>query len=122
MSSRSRTVNWCRTDGHGSSLRAAVEGSPVAAGSTSVQTLNRLRRSRKPKRPAKHSGEPRWVRTGELTTSTFERYTGDKLKEGRSPKSVRNDLVLLGLMFKQARRWRWVSENPLELVEPPPAD
>ena len=22
-------------------------------------------------------------------------------------------------MFKTARRWRWVSENPLELVEPP---
>lgn len=52
----------------------------------------------------------------------FERYAADKIKAGRSPKSVRNDLTLLGLMFKQARRWRWVSENPLELVEPPPAD
>ena len=50
----------------------------------------------------------------------FARYAADKLKEGRSPKSVRNDLVLVGLMFKTARRWRWVQENPLELVEPPP--
>jgi integrase len=50
----------------------------------------------------------------------FERYAATKLAAGRSPKSVRNDLVLLGLMFKTARRWRWVSENPLELVDPPP--
>jgi hypothetical protein len=26
------------------------------------------------------------------------------------------------LIFKTARRWRWVSENPLELVELPPLD
>ena len=51
---------------------------------------------------------------------SFERYAADQLAEGRSAKSVRNDLVLLGLMFKTARRWRWVSENPLELVDPPP--
>lgn len=50
----------------------------------------------------------------------FERYAADKLKAGLSPKTVRNHLALLGLMFKQARRWRWVSENPLDLVEPPP--
>ena len=49
----------------------------------------------------------------------FERYAGDKLAAGLSPKTVRNHLVLAGLMFKTARRWRWVSENPLELVEPP---
>ena len=49
----------------------------------------------------------------------FERYAGDKIAAGLSPKSVRNHLVLAGLMFKTARRWRWVSENPLELVEPP---
>jgi integrase len=49
----------------------------------------------------------------------FERYAGDKIGAGLSPKSVRNHLVLAGLMFKTARRWRWVSENPLELVEPP---
>ena len=50
----------------------------------------------------------------------FERYAATKLAAGRSAKSVRNDLVLLGLMFKTARRWRWVSENPLDLVDPPP--
>jgi integrase len=49
----------------------------------------------------------------------FERYAGDKIAAGLSPKSVRNHLVLAGLMFKTARRWRWVSENPLELVEAP---
>lgn len=49
----------------------------------------------------------------------FERYAGQKIAAGLSPKTVRNHLVLAGLMFKTARRWRWVSENPLELVEPP---
>jgi integrase len=53
---------------------------------------------------------------------TFERYCGDKLKEGLSPKTVRNHLTLMGLMFRQARKWRWVSENPLELVDPPPLE
>lgn len=50
----------------------------------------------------------------------FERYAADKLKSGLAPKTVRNHLALLGLMFKQALRWRWISENPLGLVEPPP--
>jgi hypothetical protein len=30
----------------------------------------------------------------------FERYASEKLDEGLSPKTVRNHLVLLGLMFK----------------------
>jgi integrase len=50
----------------------------------------------------------------------FERYVVRKLRAGLSPKTVRNHLVLLGLIFKTARRWRWVTENPLELVDPPP--
>lgn len=50
----------------------------------------------------------------------FERYAGEKMAGGLSPKTVRNHLVLAGLMFKTARRWRWVCENPLELVDPPP--
>jgi len=50
----------------------------------------------------------------------FERYAADKIDEGLSPKTVRNHLALLGLIFKTARRWRWVAENPLELVDPPP--
>jgi integrase len=48
-----------------------------------------------------------------------ERYAAGKIADGLSPKTVRNHLVLLGLMFRSARRWRWVTENPLELVEKP---
>ena len=51
---------------------------------------------------------------------TFERYAAAKIGQGLSPKTVRNHLTLLGLMFKTARRWRWVAENPLDLVERPP--
>ena len=51
----------------------------------------------------------------------FERYAVAKMRDGLSPKTVRNHLVLLGLMFRTARRWRWVSENPLDLVEKPAA-
>jgi integrase len=51
----------------------------------------------------------------------FERYAGEKIKAGLSPKTVRNHLTLLGLVFRQARKWRWVSENPLELVDKPSA-
>jgi integrase len=50
---------------------------------------------------------------------TIERYAAEKIAAGLSPKTVRNHLVLLGLMFRSARRWRWVSENPLDLVEKP---
>ena len=58
---------------------------------------------------------------GRLSQSpeAFERYAADKIASGLSPKTIRNHLVLLGLMFRSARRWRWVSENPLELVEKP---
>lgn len=49
----------------------------------------------------------------------FDRYVSAKLDDGLSAKTIRNHLVLLGLIFKMARRWRWVSENPLELVDPP---
>jgi integrase len=49
----------------------------------------------------------------------FERYAANKIANGLSPKTVRNHLVLLGLMFRSARRWRWVAENPMELVEKP---
>jgi site-specific recombinase XerD len=50
----------------------------------------------------------------------WERYAATKLDAGLAAKTVRNHLVLAGLLFKTARRWRWVSENPLELVDPPP--
>jgi integrase len=50
----------------------------------------------------------------------FEEYAAEKLEAGRSPKSVRNDLGLLKMIFKAGRRWGWVNANPLELVELPP--
>jgi integrase len=49
----------------------------------------------------------------------FERYAADKIASGLSPKTVRNHLILAGLLFRTARRWRWVTENPLDLVEKP---
>src|SRR4029078_8534214 len=48
---------------------------------------------------------------------TIERHAAEKIAAGLSPKTVRNHLVLLGLMFRTARRWRWVSEKPIDLVE-----
>jgi integrase len=51
----------------------------------------------------------------------FEKYAVAKMGKGLAAKTVRNHLVLCNLMFKTARRWRWVSENPLELVEAPPS-
>ena len=47
----------------------------------------------------------------------FVRYAGEKVAAGLSPKTVRNHLTLLGLIFRQARKWRWVTENPIELVD-----
>lgn len=52
----------------------------------------------------------------------FEHYAARKMAKGLSPKTVRNHLSLASLIFKQGRKWRWVSENPLELVDPPPLD
>jgi integrase len=49
----------------------------------------------------------------------FDRYITRKLKEGLSPKTVRNQVALLGLMFKTARRWGLVTRNPIDDVEPP---
>jgi integrase len=51
----------------------------------------------------------------------FDSYAAAKLNAGLAPKTVRNHLALLGLMFRQARKWRWVAENPLELVDAPSA-
>ncbi len=50
----------------------------------------------------------------------FDRYVVKKLADGLSAKTVRNQLALLGLIFKMGRRWHWVTENPLELVYKPP--
>jgi integrase len=55
-----------------------------------------------------------------LSPERFERYAAEKLAAGRSSKSVRNDLGLLKQIFRAGRRWRWVTQNPLELIELPP--
>jgi integrase len=52
----------------------------------------------------------------------WEEYAAKKIAAGLAPKTVRNHLSLAKLMFKQARRWRWASENPLELVDLPPLE
>jgi len=52
----------------------------------------------------------------------IERYVADKLAAGLAPKTIRNHLALLGLMFRQARRLRWCSDSPIDLVDPPPLD
>jgi len=61
---------------------------------------------------------------GQLAQSpeAIDEYVAHKLSGGLSPKTVRNHLALLGLMFKQARKWRWVSEDPTELVDRPTID
>jgi integrase len=57
-----------------------------------------------------------------------ERYVASKLaaqpdgRPGLSPKTVRNHLTLLGRMFRVAKMWRLVRDNPVELVDPPRAE
>jgi integrase len=51
-----------------------------------------------------------------------ERYMTAKLGEGLSPKTIRNHLALLGRMFRVAIRWRLVTANPVEMVDPPRGD
>jgi integrase len=51
-----------------------------------------------------------------------EAYVTARLKEGLSPKTVRNHLALLGRMFRVAIRWRLVGSNPVEMVDPPRAE
>lgn len=45
-------------------------------------------------------------------------YVAEKMAS-LSPKTIANHLSLLGVMFKTARRWRLVTANPIEEVEPP---
>src|SRR5262249_49240167 len=51
-----------------------------------------------------------------------EAYVARKLADGLSPKTVRNHLSLLGRIFRVAIRWRLVTANPVEMVEPPKAE
>ena len=48
----------------------------------------------------------------------IDRYIATKSKK-LAPKTIRNHLALLHVMFKVAQRWRMVHTNPLAEVEPP---
>jgi integrase len=48
----------------------------------------------------------------------LDRYIATKAKT-LSPKTIRNHLALLHIMFKVAQRWRYVQSNPLAEVDPP---
>jgi integrase len=49
-------------------------------------------------------------------------YIGTKLVEGLSPKTIRNHLATLRLVFAAARRWKRIRENPLDHVDGPRLD
>ena len=56
-----------------------------------------------------------------VTSLDVERYMAQKRREGRSAKSVSNDLALLSSVFRHAirRGWRTRPGNPVEAVERP---
>src|SRR5438105_12042216 len=49
-------------------------------------------------------------------------YVAENLKAVLSPKTVRNHLGTLSLIFATAKRWKRVRENPLEQVDGPKLD
>jgi site-specific recombinase XerD len=49
-------------------------------------------------------------------------YIAAETAEGLSPKSISNQLGLLRLMFKTAKRWRLVPHNPVDDVDSPRGD
>jgi integrase len=61
------------------------------------------------------------VRLSELERrpELVERFIAARLASGSSPKTVRNDLALLGRMFRVAKKWRLVKENPVDLIDRP---
>ena len=61
------------------------------------------------------------VRLSELERrpELVERFVAARLADGSSPKTVRNDLALLGRMFRVARTWRLVKESPVDLIDKP---
>jgi integrase len=52
----------------------------------------------------------------------IERYVAAKLSEGLASKTVRNHLALLNVVFKTAKRWKRIRENPLDDVDGPTLD
>lgn len=55
---------------------------------------------------------------GKIEPADVDAYIAEKTA-ALAAKTVSNHLSLLGVMFKTARRWRLVTANPLEEVEPP---
>jgi integrase len=53
-----------------------------------------------------------------IEPSDVDAYVALKTQD-LSPKTITNHLGLLRVMFKVARRWRLVSSNPLDEIEPP---
>ncbi len=49
----------------------------------------------------------------------LDRYVTRKVREGLSPKTIHNHLLLLNTMFKRAVVWRLVRSNPVEAIERP---
>ena len=47
-----------------------------------------------------------------LEPQHVDRYIGAKMKEGLAPKTIRNHLRLLSVMFKVAMRWNLVARDP----------
>ncbi len=64
------------------------------------------------------------VELGDLSRrpELVERYVTGRLAVGLAPKTVCNHLALLGRMFRVAIRWRLVTANPVEMVDPPRGD
>lgn len=56
----------------------------------------------------------------DISTATLQRYVTDRLKEVSS-KTVINEIVVMKLMFKHARKWGYLKVNPAKEVERPRA-
>ena len=87
-------------------------------------------RSGKPLRPATqalysmtwrvHVG-PRWgaIKLRQVDAEAIARWKQEKLDAGAGAKTVLNAMQLLGSVFRHARRFKWVTANPLEDVHRP---
>jgi integrase len=49
----------------------------------------------------------------------LDAYVADKTDIGLSAKTIRNHLALLHVIFKTAKRWKRIRENPLDDYDPP---
>jgi integrase len=55
----------------------------------------------------------------EIGPKELDAYVAAKSAQGLAPKTIRNHLSVLSLVFQTARRWRRLPENPLEHVDGP---